>query len=62
LTREVHDVDYCLDKLAPLLKRQCSPEQHRDVVDMLNSVASVEGRPGQIEDAALARLSRALRD
>jgi hypothetical protein len=38
------------------------PEQHRDVVDMLNSVASVEGRPGQIEDAALARLSRALRD
>jgi uncharacterized tellurite resistance protein B-like protein len=62
LTREVQDVDYCLDKLAPLIKRQCSPEQHRDVVDMLHSVASVEGRPGQIEDAALARLGRALRD
>jgi uncharacterized tellurite resistance protein B-like protein len=62
LTREVHDIDYCFDKLAPLIKRQCSPEQHHDVLEMLYSVASVEGRPGEIEGAALARVARALRD
>src|SRR5215510_5026399 len=62
LTREVQDIDYCLDKLAPLIQRQCSPEQQRDVVDMLDSVASVEGRPGEIEGAALARVQRALKD
>jgi len=62
LTRDVHDIDYCFDKLAPLIKRQCSPEQHHDVLEMLHSVASVEGRPGEIEGAALARVARALRD
>jgi hypothetical protein len=31
-------------------------------LEMLHSVASVEGRPREIEGAALARLSRALRD
>jgi uncharacterized tellurite resistance protein B-like protein len=60
LTREVRDIDHCLDKLAPLIKRQCSPDQNRDVLEMLYSVASVEGRPGEIERAALARVSRAL--
>ena len=62
LTRDVQDIDYCLDKLAPLIKRQCSPEQSRDVVEMLYAVASVEGRPGEIEGAALARVQRALKD
>src|SRR5215813_6200769 len=62
LTRDVQDIDYCLDKLAPLIKRQCSPEQSRDVVEMLYSVASVEGRPGEVEGTALARVARALRD
>jgi uncharacterized tellurite resistance protein B-like protein len=62
LTRDVRDIDHCFDKLAPLIKRQCSPEQHRDVLEMLLSVASVEGRPGEIEGAALARVARALRD
>src|SRR5262245_15060197 len=38
-TRDVQDVDYCLDKLAPLIKRQCSPEQNRDVLEMLHAVA-----------------------
>jgi hypothetical protein len=31
-------------------------------LQMLYNVASVEGRPGEIEGAALARVSRALRD
>jgi len=62
LTRDVRDIDYCLDKLAPLIKRQCSPDQHRDVLEMLYSVASVEGRPGEVEGTALARVARALRD
>jgi uncharacterized tellurite resistance protein B-like protein len=62
LTRDVRDIDHCLDKLAPLIKRQCSPDQNRDVLEMLYSVASVEGRPGEIEGAALARVARALRD
>jgi uncharacterized tellurite resistance protein B-like protein len=62
LTRDVRDIDHCLDKLAPLIKRQCSPEQNRDVLQMLYNVASAEGRPGEIEGAALARISRALRD
>lgn len=62
LMRDVRDIDHCLDKLAPLIKRQCSPNQNRDVLEMLYSVASVEGRPGDIEGAALARLARALRD
>lgn len=62
LTRDVRDIDHCLDKLAPLIKRQCSPDQTRDVLEMLYSVASVEGRPGEIEGAALARVARALRD
>jgi len=62
LTRDVQDIDYCLDKLAPLIKRQCSPEQNRDVLEMLYSVASVEGRPGDIEGTALARIARTLRD
>ena len=62
LTRDVQDIDYCLDKLAPLIKRQCSPEQSRDVVEMLYAVASVEGHPGEIEGAAVARVQRALRD
>jgi len=62
LTRDVRDIDYCLDKLAPLIKRQCSPDQSRDVLAMLSSVANAEGDPGEIEGAALARVSRALRD
>ena len=62
LTRDVRDVDYCLDKLTPLIKRQCSPDQKRDMLEMLRSVASAEGQPGEIEGAALARVSRALRD
>jgi len=62
LTRDVRDIDYCLDKLAPLIKRQCSPDQNRDVLAMLSSVANAEGDPGEIEGAALARVSRALRD
>ena len=62
LTRDVRDIDYCLDKLAPLIKRHCSPDQNRDVLEMLYSVARVEGQPGEIEGAALARVSRALRD
>jgi uncharacterized tellurite resistance protein B-like protein len=61
LTRDIRDIDYCLDKLASLIKRQCSPEQIRDVLEMLHSVASAEGHPGEIERAALARASRALR-
>ena len=62
LTRDVRDIDHCLDKLAPLIKRQCSPEQYSDVLQMLNKVASAEAQPGEIEVAALARVSRALRD
>jgi uncharacterized tellurite resistance protein B-like protein len=62
LTRDVRDVDHCLDKLASLIKRQCSPEQKRDVMQMLYSVANVEGHTGEIEGAALARVSRELRD
>jgi uncharacterized tellurite resistance protein B-like protein len=62
LTRDVRDIDYCLDRLSSLIKRQGSPEQTRDVLEMLYRVASVEGTPGEIEGAALARVSRALRD
>jgi uncharacterized tellurite resistance protein B-like protein len=62
LTRDVRDVDYCLDKLAPLIKRQCSPDQTRDVLAMLHKVANAEGRPGEIEGAALVRVARALGD
>src|SRR5262245_63114648 len=62
LTRDVRDIDYCLDKLAPLIKRQCWPDQNRDVLAMLSSVVNAEGDPGEIEGAALARVSRALRD
>ena len=62
LTRDVRDIDHCLDKLASLIKRRCSTDQNRDVLEMLYSVASAEGRPGEIEGAALARVSRALRD
>jgi uncharacterized tellurite resistance protein B-like protein len=62
LTRDVRDIDYCLDKLAPLIKRQCSSDQKRDVLEMLHKVASAEGRPGEIEGAALARAARALAD
>jgi hypothetical protein len=56
LTRDVRDIDYCFDKLAPLIKRQCSPDQNRDILEMLRSVASAEGQPGEIEGAALARV------
>ena len=62
LTRDVRDVDYCFDKLTPLIKRQCSPDQNRDVLKMLYSVANAEGHPGGVEAAALARVSRGLRD
>jgi len=62
LTRDVRDIDHCLDKLVSLIKRQCSTDQNRDVLEMLYSVASAEGRPGEIEGTALARVARALRD
>jgi len=62
LTRDVRDIDYCLDKLTPLIKRQCTPDQTRDVLEMLSNVARAEGHPGEIEGNALARVSRALRD
>src|SRR5262249_783882 len=62
LTRDVRDIDHCLDKLAPVIKRQGSPDQNRDVLKMLYSVATAEGQPGQIEGAALSRLARALQD
>jgi uncharacterized tellurite resistance protein B-like protein len=61
LTRDVRDIDYCLERLASLIKRQCSPEQIRDVLEMLYSVASVEGPPGESEKTALMRVSRTLR-
>src|SRR5215475_14538711 len=62
LTRDVRDIDHCLDKLTPLIKRQCTPDQTRDVLEMLSSVARAEGQPSEMERAALARVSRALRD
>jgi uncharacterized tellurite resistance protein B-like protein len=61
MTRDVHNLDACLAKLAPVLKKACTPEQIADVLAMVGAVASADDRPSGIEAEALIRLERLLK-
>lgn len=60
LTRDVRDVDQCIARLAPLIRRTCDPDQICDVIEMVSKVAAAEGAPGAVEQQALDGLKRAL--
>lgn len=60
MTRNAHNLDACLAKLAAVIKKSCSPEQIADVLAMVQHVAAAEGKPGSIEAEAVVRLQRLL--
>lgn len=60
LTRDERDVSSCFRKLAPLIRRDCSPDQIRDLLALLEDIAIADGPAGDIEIDALRWLSSAL--
>lgn len=58
--RDAADVSRCVQKLTPLVKRSCTPEQIEDILIMVEDVAAAEGVPGAIERDAVEKLRHTL--
>lgn len=60
LVRNMPDADEAFRKLTPVILKTCGPDEIRDLLSMLDCVASADGKPGEPEQQALDRLRRAL--
>ena len=58
IVRELPDADASLQKLRPLIQRKCSPDQKREIVAMLRTVAAVEWTPDDHVARVIDQLDR----
>ena len=60
-THAARPFSYFADELLPLLRRQLTSDECRDLLDMLQRVADAEASPSELQNEAITRLRKRLR-